>query len=307
MDPSHHILFLWRNNNSVIIGQHQNPWVECNIEKMRQDNINLVRRHSGGGAVFQDLGNTCFTFLSSRKVYDRERNYNIIINSLKKFGIKAERRGRNDLIVDDKKVSGSAFKETPDRAFHHGTLLINVDLSKLANYLTPKQKKLIAKGIKSTRSRVANLKEFHPDISHETLTEAIIEEFFKTYNAERHIETLDYNALKNIPELQEYYKKLKHTDWIFGETPEFNHHLEERFSWGVIDVHLHVEKGMITQVKIYSDALNTEMIDLLTKHLHKIEYNKEALQKSLQKTHDKLPEVQEHIEEFTAWICKEIT
>jgi len=142
MNPEEHILFLWRNDRTVVIGRNQNPWAECNLKSMADKNVHLVRRQTGGGAVFQDLGNTNFTFLSSKDRYDKQRNFQIIINALKKLGINAEFSGRNDLVVDGRKISGSAFREQPDRAFHHGTILINANLGELAEYLTPSQKKL---------------------------------------------------------------------------------------------------------------------------------------------------------------------
>src|SRR3989344_1875354 len=137
LSPNNEILFLWQNDRSVIIGRNQNPHAECNLKKMGEERVNLVRRHSGGGAVFQDLGNMNFTFLSSRSNYDRKKNFQIIINALKKFNISAETSGRNDIFVESSKISGSAFKEKPDRAFHHGTLMIHVNLDELQNYLTP--------------------------------------------------------------------------------------------------------------------------------------------------------------------------
>ena len=125
MDPSYQVLFLWRNAETVVIGRFQNPWTECDVEKMEADGIKLARRQSGGGAVFHDLGNTNFTFLSGADEYDKERNNRIITDALARFGITAEPSGRNDIIVEGRKVSGSAFKKKRDRAFHHGTMLIN--------------------------------------------------------------------------------------------------------------------------------------------------------------------------------------
>jgi lipoate-protein ligase A len=155
MDPSIQILFLWRNEKTVVIGRFQNPWSECNTQKMEEDGIKLSRRHSGGGAVFHDLGNTNFTFLSSKTSYSKDANNKIILNALKEFNIEAFTSGRNDILVatsdGDKKISGSAFKETKDRAFHHGTLLIDSDMTKLGLYLNPNIKKLQSKGLPFAR------------------------------------------------------------------------------------------------------------------------------------------------------------
>lgn len=306
MDPSQHLLFLWQNHNAVIIGRNQNPWAECHLQKIKEDGVHLVRRESGGGAVFQDLGNMNFTFLSSKESYDKKRNYEIIIRALKRFGIPAEAQGRNDIVVHGAKVSGSAFKEAVDRAFHHGTLMIDVDLGRLEQYLTPSPKKLLAKGVKSVRSRVANLRSFHPSIDKESLRKAIIEEFFQSHGMPQSIEFLESNILLSIPKVQEYYQKFKSHEWVYGETPQFNHHIEERLSWGMFNVHFNVEKRIITNVKIYADALNTALIDLLTAQLKGIHYDKKAIQGSLAQLIEMQPESKESIEEFKIWLMHQV-
>ena len=306
MDPSQQLLFLWQNRDAVVIGRNQNPWAECHLQKIKEDGVHLVRRESGGGAVFQDIGNMNFTFLSSKKAYDKKRNYEIIINALKHFGIHAEMQGRNDIVVNGAKVSGSAFRESIDRAFHHGTLMIDVNLTRLGQYLTPSPKKLLAKGVKSVRSRVANLREFHPTISKELLREAIIKEFFQAHSAPHNVEVLESKSVLSVPKVQEYYQKLKSQEWIYGETPQFNHHIEERLSWGMFNIHFNVAKRVITDVKIYSDALNTALIDLLTAQLKGIHYDKEAIQASLAQLIETQPESKENIEEFKIWLVSHV-
>ncbi|STT52365.1 lipoate-protein ligase A [Klebsiella pneumoniae] len=166
MPATQRVLFLWRNADTVVIGRAQNPWKECNTRRMEEDHVRLARRSSGGGAVFHDLGNTCFTFMAGKPEYDKTVSTAIVLTALNSLGVTAEASGRNDLVVKtdsgDRKVSGSAYRETMDRGFHHGTLLLNADLSRLANYLNPDQKKLQAKGITSVRGRVANLVELLP-------------------------------------------------------------------------------------------------------------------------------------------------
>jgi len=126
-----HTLFLWRNAPTIVIGRHQNPYKECLLQKMDEKGITLARRHSGGGAVYQDLGNSIFTFISPQNEFSKEKNSQIIINALATFNIKAEASGRNDILVDGLKVSGSAYKIQPPRALHHGTLLIDTNLDDL--------------------------------------------------------------------------------------------------------------------------------------------------------------------------------
>lgn len=144
MPATQRVLFLWRNADTVVIGRAQNPWKECNTRRMEEDHVRLARRSSGGGAVFHDLGNTCFTFMAGKPEYDKTVSTAIVLAALNSLGVTAEASGRNDLVVKtdsgDRKVSGSAYRETIDRGFHHGTLLLNADLSRLANYLNPDQK-----------------------------------------------------------------------------------------------------------------------------------------------------------------------
>ena len=306
LDPDSHTLFLWRNSETVVIGRSQNPWVECKTDKMAEDNVFLARRQSGGGAVFHDLGNTNFTFLSPKADYDQAANFTIIINALKKLGIEADLSGRNDMQVGDKKISGSAFKHAIDRSFHHGTLLVNANMQKLGDYLNPHPLKLKAKGIKSVRSRVANLIEFNELINHEILSEAIIEAFCEYYGQTVAVEELDENTLAKAPSLNQYYQQMADWDWRFGKTPEFSHQLETRFDWGMIDLHMDIKQAFISEVVIFSDALNVELIELLKASLTGVKYNKEAIKAKLDKLGKAYPELAAQIEDFGAWLVGEM-
>jgi len=306
MDTDHHILFLWRNDKTVVIGRYQNPWAECDVKKMEQDQVKLARRQSGGGAVYHDLGNTNFTFMSSRQNYSKERNNDIIIRALGRFGIEAEASGRNDIVVDGKKISGSAFKLGSDRAFHHGTLLINLDLSRISNYLTPDQQKLQAKGIKSVKSRVANLVEFNPGLSHENLSEAIIEEFFATYGEECVPEILDHEQLREIPHLQNYFDQMSDWNWRFGKTPDFAHPMTERFDWGRMEVYMDTKNGKIVETRIYSDTILPQIVEQLMKDLRDIPYRGSSIDEALEKTMHTMPDHRSEMEEFSAWLRSRI-
>ncbi|MBI2520220.1 MAG: lipoate--protein ligase [Bdellovibrio sp.] len=310
LDPRQKVLFLWRNEDTVVIGRFQNPWVECHTQKMQEDKVHLARRQSGGGAVFHDLGNTNFTFLSSKQDFDKAVNNRIIIESLKYFDIHAQASGRNDIVIEDhegpKKISGSAFKETKDRAFHHGTLLINANLSRLGNYLNPDKKKLEGKGITSVKSRVTNLKDVCPTINHEDLSAQIIKQFFAVHGAEAPIEYLDVAYLKKQNSLNCYYEELKDWNWRFGETPKFTHHLEERFSWGGMDVHIDCEKGIIREIKIYSDTLHPELVEGLNQFLRNSVYSPEGIQIAIHKASQELPMIADYLNEFGIWLASQV-
>ncbi len=306
LNPDSHTLFLWRNSETVVIGRSQNPWVECKTDKMEADDVFLARRQSGGGAVFHDLGNTNFTFLSPSDAYDQEANFTVIINALKKLGIDATLSGRNDMQVGDRKISGSAFRHAADRSFHHGTLLVNANMQKLGDYLNPHPLKLKAKGIKSVRARVANLVDFNETINHESLSDAIIEAFCEYHGESAQVEQLDEASLAKQPTLNAYYQQMADWDWRFGKTPEFTHHIETRFDWGMMDVHMDVKQAMITEVVIFSDALNVELIDLLKKTLTGVKYNKPEIKHALAELSNSQPELATQVNDFEQWLVGEM-
>lgn len=171
--PDERILYLWKNESTVIIGRTQNAWKECNVEKLTADGVCLARRETGGGAVFQDVHNLCFTIICANGSFDKEKNTAFICDVLRSFKIDAVPNGRNDIEVNGYKVSGSAFRFGKDVSLHHGTLLVNTDLNRLTKYLTPSIKKMQAKGVSSVRSRVENLSTFCDDLSVEVLERKI--------------------------------------------------------------------------------------------------------------------------------------
>lgn len=307
LDSDTHILFLWRNAETVVIGRSQNPWVECKTDKMEQDGVYLARRQSGGGAVFHDLGNTNFTFLSPKEDYNQDANFQIIINALKKLGIEATQSGRNDMQVGERKISGSAFKHAIDRSFHHGTLLVNANMQKLGDYLNPHPLKLQAKGIKSVRSRVANLVDFNDMVTHESLSDAIIEAFCEYYGQTVEVEELDEASLKSEPHLNKYYEQMADWDWRFGKTPAFSHHIETRFDWGIVDLHLDVQQAVIIEVVIFSDALNVELIDELKQTLTDTKYTIAEVQAKLQALKRERTDLADQVADFEQWLVGQMT
>ncbi len=303
LDPEQHVLFLWRNAATVVIGRHQNPWKECKVQKMENDGVYLARRQSGGGAVFHDLGNTNFTFLSARDQYNQEDNFGIIVDALGKLGITAEKSGRNDILVEGRKVSGSAFKHSRDRSFHHGTLLINADLTRLQDYLNPQKAKLLSKGIDSVRSRVANLTEYVPTLDHEKVCEVVTEAFFDFHGSRCVVEHLDFDTLSTIPSLNEYYRQMEAWEWRFGNTPEFNHHMETRFDWGTMDIHIESKGGRIEAARIYSDSLYPEMVDALMAELPGHRYDPEEVSSAVLGVADLFEERRSELEELSRWLA----
>ena len=168
-EPGMCILYLWQNQNTVVIGRNQNAWLECRTSLLEEEGGKLARRLSGGGAVFHDLGNLNFTFLMCKEDYDLDKQLSVIQKACSYAGIAVEKSGRNDLLAEGRKFSGNAFYQNRTHAYHHGTLMVNVDRDKLGRYLSPPKAKLEAKGIASVRSRVVNLTELAPSLTIATM------------------------------------------------------------------------------------------------------------------------------------------
>lgn len=277
------ILFLWRNQPCVVIGKYQNPWAECNLAAMKEHDILLARRYSGGGAVYHDLGNTCFTFISPKSSFQKAQNFSLVIAALRALGISAETSGRNDITVSvsGKKVSGSAFQLTKTHGCHHGTMLINAKLSAVSDYLTPNKEKLLAKGIRSVASRVSNLSEITP-ITHEQFCDALIQTFSSRYDTKPEIITIDSTFSQNS--LNKHYKNLKSENWRFGQTPEFSHEFCTRLDWGIISILLIVTQGVITEANVYSDTLESGPIELLRELLPGLRYQAATISQAIAQT-----------------------
>lgn len=310
MPATQRVLFLWRNADTVVIGRAQNPWKECNTRRMEEDNVRLARRSSGGGAVFHDLGNTCFTFMAGKPEYDKSVSTAIVVNALNSLGINATASGRNDLEVATpegaRKVSGSAYKETMDRGFHHGTLLLNADLSRLANYLNPDEKKLQAKGITSVRGRVTNLSDILPGLTHEQICDAVRESFFDYYVERVEAEHISPDALPDLPGFAETFARQSSWEWNFGQAPAFSHLLDQRFTWGGVELHFDVEKGHITRTQIFTDSLNPAPLEALAARLQGCVYRSDMLQQQCETLIADFPEQEMELRELSAWIAQTV-
>ncbi|MBL0866917.1 lipoate--protein ligase A [Pectobacterium carotovorum] len=306
MPATQRVLFLWRNAETVVIGRAQNPWKECNTRRMEEDGIKLARRSSGGGAVFHDLGNTCFTFMAGKPEYDKSVSTQIVLDALSSLGLKASASGRNDLVVETadgvRKVSGSAYRETKDRGFHHGTLLLNADLSRLADYLNPDVKKLQAKGITSVRSRVANLVELLPSADHQVICQAVTQSFFDYFGEQCEPEIISPSAHPDLPGFSEQFARQSSWEWNFGQAPDFSHLLDNRFIWGGVELHFDVERGVIVRAQIYTDSLNPAPLEALASALQGTAYRLEALAAACQALITAFPEQQNELQELADWL-----
>ena len=272
------ILFLWQNQNTVVIGKNQNAWKECRTTLLNEEGGVLARRLSGGGAVFHDLGNLNFTFLMPQAEYDLDRQFAVIAEAVSLLGLQTERSGRNDVLAEGRKFSGNAFYKNGAQAYHHGTLLVNVDMDKLGRYLNPSKAKLQAKGVDSVRSRVVNLTELNPQITIASMKDAMTRGFAKVYDKPMSVITeqdFDHAAIEALRQRNASW------EWNFGQKLPFTVECEERFAWGGVQIQLSVESGMIRDVRVYSDAMDWSLAPKLEETLQDCRFCAEDLRRKV--------------------------
>jgi len=272
------ILYLWQNENTVVIGKNQNAWKECQIEQLKKNQGKLARRLSGGGAVYHDLGNLNFTFLVNKEDYDVHRQLRVIQQALHSLGVDALISGRNDLCVGDRKISGNAFLKREKQCYHHGTLLVNTDKEKMQKFLNPSKLKLASKGVDSVRSRTANLKEFSVGLTIDELKGALRIAFNQEYGVSKKME-LNEKQIEEIHQLKEHYASDK---WNYNMSQEADFQVEKRFSWGEVLLLIKKEKERIKTVQIFTDSMETEVFIKLAKKLEGIEVTLTSISKVIE-------------------------
>ena len=183
--PQLPVLFFDVNDPCVVIGKNQNPWCECRLSLMKQEAIPLARRISGGGAVYHDPGNLNVGVIVPRTEYCEEKQYELILKTLRSFGIYGERLGKNSLAVEGKKFSGQAFCYRRDRVLHHGTLLVNADLQRLGRYLGPELEGIETRAVASVPATVDNLVRYASELTVEGLVSSLIDTFLDLYGGGR--------------------------------------------------------------------------------------------------------------------------
>lgn len=272
------ILYLWQNENTVVIGKNQNCWKECKMQELADDGGSMVRRLSGGGAVYHDLGNLNFTFLTHKEDYDVSRQLDVILTALHMLGIPAEKSGRNDLHSNGRKFSGNAFYDNGKRCFHHGTLMVDVDKEKLSKYLQVSPGKLESKGVDSVQARVVNLKELKLDLTISQLAQALIAAMEQVYGCA--IEEIDEFDLDEV-EIAAHSLKFGSDQFRLGQRIPFTWEVINRFSWGEIQLQCEVDAGQIKSALIYSDALDSALMEAMAKQLHGCAFGSRAMAEQL--------------------------
>lgn len=278
LKPGEAMLYLWQNLNTVVIGKNQNAWLECRTSLLQEDGGKLVRRLSGGGAVYHDLGNLNFTFCMCKEDYNLDKQLEVIRKACALAGIHAEKSGRNDLLADGRKFSGNAFYQDKVHAYHHGTLMVDVDKEKLGRYLSPPKAKLQAKGVASVRSRVVNLKELSPALTIDAMKSYMVHAFNDVYGLTATAFVLDDGMQDEIRRLKELYGSW---EYLYGSPLAFTFSCEEKFDWGYIQLQLDAKGGKITDAKVYTDAMDWELAPkieaALTGCIFRLDAMKEAL------------------------------
>ncbi len=264
---------LWRNGPSVIVGRHQNTVEEVNAELVRTYNLPVVRRMTGGGAVYHDAGNLNFSFLMPAEGRGRP-DFGVflrpVLAALAELGVAAAFSSRNDITVEGRKVSGSAQSRNRHAVLHHGTLLVDLDLDMLGAVLTGAPDKYISKGVASIRSRVCNLSEVLPSgIGMRDLQNALAEHCAQ---GEGMLPGAVLDAAHDLAE-----RKYRCWDWNYGASPPFSERRRQRFPWGAVECRFDVRRGRIAACRIYGDFFSQADISELETRLTGVFYTPEAL------------------------------
>ncbi|XXM73966.1 lipoate--protein ligase [Lysinibacillus sphaericus] len=282
LDINESYLLFYINEPSIIIGKNQNTIEEINTEYVEKEGLHVVRRLSGGGAVYHDLGNLNFSFITKD---DGESFHNFkkftepVVKALNKLGVNAELSGRNDLMAEGRKISGNAQFSTKGRMFSHGTLLFDSEMENVVSALKVKKDKIESKGIKSIRSRVANISEFLPEkMPIEEFRSTLLDYIFDGSDVEEYV--LTEEDWKNINELSK--ERYQNWDWNYGKSPKFNLQHSHRFPVGGIDVRLEVNKGVIENCKIYGDFFGVGNVEDVEEKLTGTRYERKEIAQALE-------------------------
>ena len=269
LDRKNNYFILWQNDNSIIVGKHQNTLEEINAAFIKEKNISVVRRLSGGGAVYHDLGNLNFTFINDAekdKGLDFAFFCGLIQEALVSLGVPVEITGRNDMTVNGKKFSGNAQYIKQGRIMHHGTILYDSDLGVLSQALKPEDDKIESRSIKSVRGRVTNIRPcMKTDMTAEEFRTSLKNKMTALLNMEEFI--LEQKHLEAVEKIKE--QVYSQWSWNYGSSPQYNTRKIRRVEkCGKIEIRMYIEKGgLIGDISFYGDFFGIRDPDELGKLL----------------------------------------
>ena len=276
------IFLLWQNENSIIVGKNQNTLSEINYDYVKENNIKVVRRLSGGGAVFHDLGNINFTFIScnDNSFSDFKKFTMPIVEALKELNVHAEFSGRNDLLIDGQKFSGNAQYNYKNKVMHHGTLLFSSEINDLSNALKVKPSKFQGKSVKSVKSRVTNISS-HLDKKMTVLEfKDYLMDFINKRDDNSHFYELNDKDIESINKLVE--EKYSTWEWNFGYSPKYSLNNELKYPGGNVQFSLDVHDGLIKDIKFFGDFFGKEDISFIENKLRNVKHNEYSIKSALE-------------------------
>lgn len=273
---------LWRNEPCIVIGKNQNTLSEINIDYVKENDIIVVRRLSGGGAVFHDLGNINFTFI----VNDKEDSFTNfkkftepIIGVLKSLGVNAEFSGRNDLTIDGRKFSGNAQYNYKNRVLHHGTLLFSSNMTDLSQALKVKPIKFEGKGVKSVVSRVTNISEhLESPLNVMEFMDLIMKHIMTTGNGQN-IYEFTADDMKTITHMKD--EKYSTWEWNYGTSPKYSFSSTKKFPGGNVEFNLNVDKGIIKEIRLFGDYFGKCDVSEIERALTGVKHSEEDIRRVL--------------------------
>lgn len=273
---------LWQNCPSIILGKNQNAYAEINMDYVRKNDVAVVRRITGGGAVYHDEGNINFTFIASRhenKFADFSKFTKPVVVALSKLGITAEFSGRNDLVIDNKKFSGNAQCRLKDNIMHHGTLLFDVDIEALVASLNVNFLKIKTKAVASTRARVTNISEhLKLPMTIKEFKNMLLKEIKNSSSGSRYYELTKEDLMAAESLAKEKYR-LK--EWTFSDKFAFTAQKEKKFAGGLLQVYTDIKNGMLKEIRFFGDYFSEKDVGEIEKALRNTPYNELAIKKSL--------------------------
>ncbi len=281
------VFMLWSNSRCVVIGRNQNAYKEVNFELVKERKIDVVRRQSGGGAVFHDVGNFNFTFIlnDAKEDFANFSKFTTpVVELLNELGVNAEASGRNDILIDGAKISGNAQYNYQDRLLHHGTLIYALEYSDVMEVLQVDEEKIKAKGVASVKNRITNVIKHMPNpISIDEFKQKLVNKIITNFP---YLTKYEITA-EDEKEIQKIYQRNKSWEYIYGNNPEFDI-IHKRYipNVGMIEIYFNVKKGIISSLDIYGDFFALKDLTPFKEKLMNQPYNREALGKIIEETED---------------------